>query len=167
MIPPLTARSLHPAARGSGQALGGQRVQAWDYKQKKNLLIAFLHADCRRCAHFLERLREHAGKLAELEAVALVVFSEAPPLALGDNLPPSIVMATDMGGQSQRAFLGPEAFGPRGQERTGVFVTDRYGEIFALWAGGDDALPGVPEALSWLAQVQIACEECSAPPSLD
>jgi peroxiredoxin len=152
MIPPLTARSLT-----------GKRVQAWDYKQKKSLLIAFLHADCRRCAHFVGQLRERAGELAELDAVALVIFSEAPPHAWSDALPPAIVLATDMSGHSPRAFLGVEAFGPRGQERVGVFVTDRYGELYARWVGGDDALPGVPEALSWLAQVQIACEECGAP----
>jgi len=152
IIPPLAARTI-----------AGQIVRAWDYKQKKALLIAFLHADCARCARFVERLRERAAELAEREAVALVIFSEVPPATLSDGLPAHIVFATDMSGQAQHAFLGGTVFGPAGQQKVGVFVTDRYGELFAQWMGGDDALPGVPEALNWLAQIQIACEECGAP----
>lgn len=149
MIPPLTARSPD-----------GRTVQAWDYKQKKNLLIVFLHADCRPCEHFVARLGEHAAELAEREAIALVIFSEVPAAMLSDNLPPQVVVATDMSGHAQHAYLGNGAFGPAGQDRVGVFVADRYGQLYAQWAGGDEALPGVPEALSWLAQIQIACEEC-------
>ena len=152
LIPPLAAR-----------APGGQIVRAWDYKQKKALLIAFLHAECSRCARFIKQLRERAAELAEREAVALVVLSEVPPAALTDNLPANIILAADMSGQAQHAFLGEEVFGPAGQQRVGVFVADRYGELFAQWVGGDGALPGVHETLSWLAQIQIACEECGAP----
>jgi peroxiredoxin len=151
MIPPLTARTT-----------AGVAVRAWDFKQKKSLVIAFLHADCRRCVHLAEQLCAHAAALAERDAVALVIFSEPPPVAWRDA-PPQVVVASDMSGQAQRAFLGQDAFGPRGQERVGVFVADQYGELFAQWSGGDEALPGVPEALSWLAQIQIACEECGAP----
>ena len=151
VVPPLAARTL-----------AGQMVRAWDYKQKKALLIAFLHADCSRCTHFVGQLRERAAELAERDAVALVIFSEVPPAALND-LPAHIVVASDMSGQAQHAFLAEEVFGPAGQQQIGVFVADRYGELFARWVGGDSALPGVPEALSWLAQIQIACEECGAP----
>ncbi len=152
IIPPFAARTI-----------AGQMVRAWDYKQKKALLIAFLHVECARCARFVEQLRERAAELVEREAVALVVFSEVPPAALACNLPAHIVFATDMSGQAQHAFLGEQVFGPAGQQQVGVFVADRYGELFAQWVGGDAALPGVPEALSWLAQIQIACEECGAP----
>ena len=152
IVPPLGARTT-----------AGQIVRAWDFKQKKALLIAFLHADCTRCARFVAQLRERATELAEREAVALVIFSEVPLAAMSDSLPKHVVMATDMSGQAQHAFLGEEVFGPAGQQQIGVFVADRYGELFAQWVGGDDALPGVPEALSWLAQIQIACEECGAP----
>lgn len=152
IIPPLAART--PA---------GQIVRAWDYKQKKALLIAFLHADCTRCFRFVEQLRERAAEVAQREAVALVIFSEVLPAALTAGLPAHIVVASDMSGQAQHTFLGEEVFGPAGQRQIGVFVADRYGELFAQWVGGDEALPGVPDALSWLTQIQIACEECGAP----
>ena len=133
----------------------------WDYKQKKSLVIAFLHAGCQRCENFLGKLTARAAELAECEAVALVVFAEAPPASLSENIPAPIVVATDMSGRSQCAYLGDGAFGPAGQERVGVFVADRYGELYAQWvARGDEGLPGVGEVLEWLRQIQVACEEC-------
>ncbi len=150
LIPPLTAHT--PA---------GQTVCAWDYKQKKNLVIAFLHARCPRCAAFLGKLAARAAELAEREAVALVVLAEAPTALATENLPAQVVVAADMGGRSQRAYLGEEAFGPAGQERVGVFVADRYGELYAQWiARNEDGLPGVGELVEWLGQIQVACEEC-------
>ncbi len=151
IIPPLTAR-----------AADGRVVQAWDFKQKHSLAIVFLHAGCRRCADYLERLRGNAAELKEREAVALVIFSEAPPSH--ENFPAQIVLATDVSGKSQRAFLGEGAFGPAGQALLGVFVTDRYGELRAQWSGPhEDVLPPPGEILEWLNQIQLACEECFPP----
>ncbi len=139
----------------------GRTIRAWDYKQKKNLIVAFLHASCRRCEAFLSKLAAHAAELAEQEALALVVFAEAPPALVAGKLPPQVVVAADMRGRSQRAYLGEEAFGPAGQERVGVFVADRYGELYAQWVARDeDGLPGTGELLDWLSQIQVACEEC-------
>ncbi len=151
LIPPLTAR-----------AADGRVVQAWDYKQKRALAIVFLHAGCRRCADYLERLRENAAELKEREAVALVIFSETP--ASHENFPAQIAVAADVSGKSQRAFLGEDAFGPAGQALVGVFVTDRYGELRAQWRGPhEDALPQVAEIFSTLGHIQMACEECFPP----
>ena len=150
MIPAVTAR-----------AADGRAVRAWDYKQKKNLVIAFLHAGCAGCEDLLKTLAGRAAELAEREAVALVIFSETPSARVVENLPAQIVVATDMSGRAQKAFLGREAFGAAGQRLTGVFVTDRYGELYAQWSGADDAgLPGMGEVLEWLGQIQVACEEC-------
>lgn len=150
VIPPLTTR-----------ALDGRTVQAADYKQKRNLVLAFLHAHCSRCEEFLRRLAARAAEFAEQETAVLVVHSELPPGPLSQNLPPHLVLSTDLTGRSQRVYLGQEAFGPAGQQRLGVFVTDRYGELFAQWVGSDeDALPGTEDVVSWLRQIEMACEEC-------
>jgi len=151
MIPPITTR-----------AADGRVVQAWDFKQKRSLLIAFLHVDCAECEAFLDRLKREAPRLTELEAAALIVLPEPPPPSLAEGLPPHMVLAADVSGRSQRAFLGKDAMDPRGQQ-VGVFVADRFGELAAQWCGGHDSLPGVHDALSWLHQTQIACEECGAP----
>jgi hypothetical protein len=152
MIPPVTAR-----------AADGRVVQAWDYKQKRSLLIAFLHAECAECEAFFTRVLREAPRLAELEATALVVLPATSPARLAEGLPPQVVLAADVSGRSQRAFLGKEACEARPHLRTGgvgVFVADRYGELAAQWCGGHESLPGMPDALGWLHQVQIACEEC-------
>jgi len=154
MIPPLTARTTD-----------GRAVRAGDFKQKKNLVIAFLHAGCAGCEEFLSMLATHAEDLLEREAVALLIFSETPASRLVEHLPAQILVATDMTGRSQRSFLGKDAFDSPGQHMTGVFVTDRYGELYAQWAGADDTgLAGLGEILDWLAQIQVACEECGASP---
>jgi hypothetical protein len=152
VIPPLTARTL-----------AGGMVRAWDYKQKRSLGIALLHANCARCSAWLASLAAHAAELAERDAVALIIFSQAPPAGFADSLPPQIVVATDVSGRAQRAYLGDDAFSPAGQTRLGVLVADRYGELFAQWVGDSDAaLPAIGDVLAWLAQMQIACEECGS-----
>jgi hypothetical protein len=150
LIPPLTARTL-----------AGQMIRAWDFKQKKNLVIAFLDAVHPESEDFLKRLAARAAEIAEQEALALFVFSEVPPAELLAPLPAEFVVAMDMSGRAARAYLGEDAFGPSGQQRSGVFVADRYGELYAQWiipAGG--ALPGAGVVLSWLRQIELACEEC-------
>jgi len=138
----------------------GQIVRAGDYRQKKNLVLVFLHADCPRCEDFLGKLASRAPQLSEREAVALVVFPQ-PPARAAENLTPQIVAAADMSGRSQRAYLGSEAFGPAGQQRRGVFIADRYGELYAQCvAREEEDLPGTGEVLEWLAQIERAGEEC-------
>jgi peroxiredoxin len=145
IIPPLTA-----------QTAAGEIVRAWDYKQKKSLLIAFLHADCVRCKEFLAAVALHAPDLTELESVALVVFLGEPPQ--GVPAPPPVVLASETNGRAAREYLGADAFGPLGLSRVGLFVTDRYGELFAQWEARDaETLPAIDEALKWLAQTQRGC----------
>jgi hypothetical protein len=151
LIPPITVRTID-----------GKQVHAWDYKQRRNLVIAFLHADCQCCNAWLGELASRAPELVEQEAVALVIYSELPPKS-APPLPSPVTAGTDTAGRSHIAFLGREAFGPAGLERVGAFVTDRYGELYQAWMGSDATdLPAAGRVLSALWQVQIACEECGA-----
>ena len=91
-----------------------------------------------------------------------MIFSETP--ASHENFPAQIVVATDVSGKSQRAFLGEDSFGPAGQALLGVFVTDRYGELRAQWSGPHEVgLPPPGEILECLSQIQMLCEECFPP----
>lgn len=140
-------------------------MQAWDYKQKKSLVIAFLRAeDLAPQTNFVAELAAHAAELRSLDAVVLVILPGAFPAALAGNLPEEIIVAADASGRSHRAFLGEDAFSTAGLVRTGVFVTDRFGELYAQWIARDPSeLPAAAEILGWLSQIQIACEECGAP----
>ena len=152
LVPPLT---LHTP--------DGRTVRAWDYKQKKNLVIAFLDTDCGPCEEFLRALVTNAAELRDKAAVALVVFLEQPARRVTDSLPPGIIVGADMPGNSARAFLGKDAFASRGFVRGGVFVTDRYGELFAQWTIDRHKFPAIAEILAALDHVEMACDECSAP----
>src|SRR6266702_4817117 len=100
LIPPVTARTAD-----------GRIVRAWDYKQKRNLVIAFLHADCPQCDGWLAPLIGRSADLAEREATVLIIYAEAAPRT-AEMLRAPLIAAADAAGNSHRAFLGPEAFGP-------------------------------------------------------
>ena len=143
------------------RTIAGRNVQAWDYKQKKNLVIVFLHADCASCADFIAGLASQASDLKKREAVALIVYLETPPMTLAGPLPPEIVVGADISGRSLRAYSAEGTTGSGGLDTLGVFVTDRYGDLYAQWIiRRDHQFPGIVEILSWLGQIEIACEEC-------
>jgi peroxiredoxin len=151
LIPPLTART--PV---------GETVRAWDYKQKKSLLIAFLHAECPLCQALAERLASRRGELIEHDSVALLVSLGAP--RWGVSATPQLVLALDTNGRAARQYLGEDALGSAGLAQVGIFVADRYGELFAQWQAREaDKLPPVLEVFKWLAYTQIVCEECNTP----
>jgi hypothetical protein len=152
LVPPLTIHTPD-----------GRTVRAWDYKQKKNLVIAFLDTDCAPCEEFLHVLVTNAAELRDKAAVALIVFLEQPAHRATDSLPPGIIVGADMPGNSARAFLGDDAFASRGFVRGGVFVTDRYGELFAQWVIERHKFPAIAEILAALDHVEMASDECSTP----
>jgi peroxiredoxin len=145
LIPPLTARTLT-----------GGTVRAWDYKQKKSLLIAFLHADCPMCQAFVERLVSRTSEFAERDSVAFLVTLDAP--RWGVQPTPQVILATDTNGRVAQEYLGEDVFGPQGLARVGLFITDRYGELYAQWESRDaDGFPPVTDAFKWLTHTQLGC----------
>jgi hypothetical protein len=152
LIPPL---SLHTPDGGT--------VRAWDYKQKRNLVIAFLDADCGPCEDFLRRLAIRAADLRERQAVALIAFLAPPTRAVTDSFPKEIIVGCDMPGHGARAFLGADAFAARGLVCGGVFVADRYGVLFAQWSLAGHNFPSVEEIIGRLEQMEMSCEGCEVP----
>jgi hypothetical protein len=152
LIPPLTMRLPD-----------GRITRAWDFKQKKSLVIAFLDADCESCAEFLQRIAAQSVELRENDGVVLAPFLAAPPRILTDRLPEGVFAGTDSSGRAVRAFLGGGALSPRGLANPAVFVADRYGEMAAQWHVASHIFPAVGEILTCLHQLEIACEECTSP----
>jgi peroxiredoxin len=145
LIPPLTARTS-----------AGATVRAWDYKQKKSLLIAFLHADCPLCQAFAVRAASRSGEFMERDSVALLISLEPPRWGVVTS--PPVVLASDTNGRAAQEYLGTDVFGPLGLARVGLFITDRYGELFAQWEARDaDGLPPLAEAFKWLTHTQLGC----------
>lgn len=52
LIPSLTLRDAH-----------GSFIHAWDFKQKQNLVLAFLDVCCSLCGAFIRALANHAADL--------------------------------------------------------------------------------------------------------
>ncbi len=139
----------------------GRDVSAWDFKQKRNRVIAVLRADSAASWEFLKQMTAHARDWKEKEAVGLVVFQEVPLRGLPAALPPEVIAGIDASGHSIVRYLGERAVGSEGLEIQGVFVADRYGELYAKWIVEDDGeLPQVSDILKALEQIEIACEEC-------
>lgn len=148
-IPPLTLRTFD-----------GRTVTVWDFKQKRNRVIALL-ADSPASWDFLKQLILHAAAWKEKDAVALVVFQNVPLTGWPGTTPPEVIVGTDATGNSVVRYLGTEALGRGGLEIQGVFVADRYGELYAKWTTAKQAeLPAIAEILKALEQIEIACEEC-------
>jgi peroxiredoxin len=152
LVPPLT---LHTP--------DGRNVHAWDFKQKKNLAIAFLDAGCAPCEDFLRRLAAQAVHLRASEAVVLAAFLEPPAPGFSDLHPAEIIAGSDVPGRAARAFLGDDALSSRGLERRGVFVADRYGELYAQWIVPAHEFPAIDEIFTWLDHAGIACDGCGTP----
>jgi peroxiredoxin len=152
LIPPLT---LHLPE--------GRIARAWDFKQKKSLVIAFLDANCESCESFLQGLVGRSDQLAAKEAVVLAAFLQQPAQRLTDALPPGVLAGTEMTGRAARAFIGKDALTAQGLARPAVFVTDRYGEVAEAWLAEGHQFPAAGEILTCLTQVEIACEECTVP----
>ncbi len=152
LIPPL---SIHTP--------DGRTARAWDYKQKKNLVIAFLDLECAHCTEFLRGLAARVAELHEKEGVALIVFPQQPSNRVTDSLPAEIIVGSDTPGRAAREFLGDDAFSARGFVRGGVFVTDRYGELSAQWPIERHEFPEIDEIMRALDYVQMACDHCAAP----
>jgi hypothetical protein len=152
LIPPL---SLHTADGGT--------IRVWDYKQKKNLVIAFLDAECGLCEDFLRGLAARAADLREKQAVALIAFLAPPSRAVTDLLPKEIIAGCDTPGSGARAYLGDDAFSAHGLVRGGVFAADRYGELFAQWSLARHKFPPVQEIFGALEQIEMSCEGCEVP----
>jgi peroxiredoxin len=149
LIPPLTLRTAD-----------GRTVRAWDFKQKKSLVIAFLDAECAPCEEFLRRIAAQAAELRARETVALFVFLELPSAGFADSLPPEIVAGSDIPGRAAREFLGEDSSSFQGAARRGVFVADRYGELFAQWILRGHEFPAFPEIVRWLDHAAIVCDGC-------
>jgi AhpC/TSA family len=150
LIPPLT---LH--------AHDGRTVRAWDFKQKKNLVILFLHAECVPCDEFLRQVAAESAVWKRNGAVVLAALLSSPGRALADFLPENIVVGVDATGRGANAYLGRDILAPAGEGRLGVFVTDRYGELYAQWGvGPGHDFPRVEKIEAQLELIEMSCDEC-------
>jgi peroxiredoxin len=133
---------------------GGAPIRRTAYRGTKNLVLAFLpdveddgaRAYLRALAQSYESLRAETGEvLAILRGDRAAIAEARRELAL------PFPLLHDADGAATARFLPPEA-------RAGVFVTDRYGELyFAAPTNETTTLPPVAEILAWLEAIDRQC----------
>jgi peroxiredoxin len=105
----------------------------------------------------LQELTAHREQINANEGGVVVVLakpqSEARKVASPDRWP--FVTLADESGKVHRR-LG--AVDGHGRPASAVYITDRFGEVFAAFAG--ETLPSIDEIIRWLAFIGIQCEEC-------
>lgn len=127
----------------------GTRQLLSQFRGRCNLVIIFIgEAD--------DRALKSVGELGK-QASALKV-NEAKVLVLGRNKP--FALGADPG-----IFVSAAAPNlPKMPAGTQLIITDRFGEIFALFPNAKtSALPAPGEIVRWLEFINQQCEECSPP----
>lgn len=150
---------------GSGRQLcpftlpdaGGRMVKVSDYRQRANLVLFFHHgANCPACCTLLRDLVAHAPEYHAADAVLLAIgLDEATGTQrLSEAIGVACICLSDPAGRAAER---------QGLTVPAVVVTDRYGEIWAAWIGGEThRLPTGQDVADWLEFIEIQCPECEA-----
>ncbi len=143
-------------------AISGEPVQLSDCRRGRNL--ALILAGDSQAASRLELLPELARRYPELveqeaQVLAVVAATREQAHTLAAQLPFPVFL--DPESRAHRALAGFEA---GGRPAPAIYVTDRYGEVFAAFRSADgQPIPDAGEILKWLEFVNIQCEECFPP----
>jgi peroxiredoxin len=133
--------------------IAGQPVRRMQYRGRRHLVLAFLPtAGDVGAQAYLRALAGEYAALRETGAEVLVILRErvAALEEVGDLVLP-FPLLIDADGQVTARFVPPEA-------RAGVFVTDRYGELYySVAAPTATALPPIGELRDWLEAIDRQC----------
>lgn len=113
-----------------------------------------------RSEELLRDLAVKAPAIKEQNARVLVIRHEqvTDPHPAASDL---FVVAVDPSGHVQRALAATD---PAGNPVPTIYVTDRFGEVFAVFQStGAQSLPCADEIIRWLEFINFQCEECSPP----
>jgi peroxiredoxin len=109
--------------------------------------------------HLAEMARRHAEFLEE-EAKVVAIFQcpwrQAKLIKDRQELP-FLVLADEDG----RVYRSLGALTPAGNQAPAVYITDRFGEVFAAYRTGEgQPVPSADETLEWLRFINRQCPEC-------
>lgn len=162
----------HSGYPGRGQVLpnfallsaAGKQVQIADYRARANLVLVLAGArGSEPDLDLLTELSARQSQVLEQEAQVLAVLycaREQAQIIKARAAFPFAVLADSMG--EVHRSLG--ALDREGAPRLALYITDRYGEVFAAWrtALGEIA-PSAQEILGWLEFINRQCPECFPP----
>lgn len=140
----------------------GRCVHLSDYRGRSNLVLVFAGhqaATAELLSEMAKSYEQLKGQEAEIIAVAQCPKHECGRIEQQLKLPFSVF--SDEDGHIHREVGASDQLG---HASAAAYVTDRYGEVFALYRTRDgQALPGATEILNWLEFINIQCPECEPP----
>jgi peroxiredoxin len=137
----------------------GQPVLLSEIRGHSNMVLVFA-GKSGAAGNLLSELSLHRAELAANEArpLAIVAATREQAVELRAELHLNFEVLADESGELHRSV------GAEGQAEgicPAVFVTDRFGEVFAVYrAANGTVLPGMTEILSWLEFINRQCPEC-------
>lgn len=143
------------------QLLGseGQAVLLSEYRGRFNMLLV-LCGESHSSAEFLSALGEHQQQLAEKETRVLAIA--AGPCERASELKHSLRLEFQvLADVDLHVHRSMGATDPAGHIFPAVFITDRFGEVFAEYkVAQGKKLPDMKQALEWLDFINQQCPEC-------
>ncbi|MHB0913235.1 MAG: peroxiredoxin family protein [Armatimonadota bacterium] len=132
----------------------GETLNVWDYKGHRNLALAFLPAvPCPDCPVFLDTAVRIYPQYEEeqTEMVVIVKGTQEQAIALKDRFHTPFPVLFDPTGEVTTRYADTVP---------SVVVTDRFGEVRAIWTG---KLPEHRQILDVVELANLECPECGAP----
>ncbi|MFQ5708644.1 MAG: peroxiredoxin family protein [bacterium] len=140
--------------------LSGQQVDLWNFRQKKNVVLLFVQNGPESFLRsVIPSIVNNYLALQRLDTEFLLILSghlDACSARIEKmHLPFPVLL--DIEFRAWPAYLESEA--PR-ESGFGLFVLDRYGELWAQWHGSSRAdFPALAELLEWLQWIEEQCPE--------
>lgn len=138
-------------------AAGGAITRLSSYRGRRNLVLVLVgDAGCEGCRELLRALAgaypEMQQEHAEVVAVLRGSLGQAKEVARAERL--SYPVLADEDGLAHAAYGLPDA-----TTDGAVFISDRYGEVFAVYDLSETPHPSADAILEWLRFIQVQCPE--------
>jgi peroxiredoxin len=137
----------------------GHPVLLSGYREHSNMVIVFT-GESDSAAELLSELRRYERDLAENETRVLAIVAGAQQRAseLKHALHLDFAVLVDVDGSVHRSMGAKDQLE---HPLPALFVTDRFGEVFAAYkVDQGKSLPGVEEILGWIDFINSQCPEC-------
>jgi peroxiredoxin len=142
----------------------GKKVQLGDYRGRANLVLVLAAAQgSEPDLQLLEHLALRQADILEQEAqvIAVLYCTREQALLIKSRAQFPFLLLADPEGVVH-CSLG--ALNNSGRPCLAVYVTDRYGEVFAAWRAIEgDTPPTAQDVVEWLEFVNQQCPECFPP----
>jgi peroxiredoxin len=140
----------------------GRKISISDYRGCANLVLVFADAGT-GSLDFLSGIAKDYSKIQEEQAEILAVLQGPTGKAarIKDEVRAKFPVLVDKDGRIHRLMGAQDR---RGKPEMAVYITDRFGEVFATFREVEkQAMPSPQEILGWLEFINGQCPECSPP----